>query len=290
MTVRLGLIGRGPWGQTLERTLLSFANVSVRHIARGEKPAAGFDGVLIATPGATHAELALPYIEAGVATFVEKPMTIRAADAERLRDAARCSGAVVFAGHIFLHNPAFLAALDLLPGLGAIRYLLGEGMNRYRRADCSVLWDWLPHELSMARAVFGCDPGSVAAWSLLGGSNPQTAVARYLFGDRPAVSTVSWHSPAARKQTIFACEGATLVFDDKAGRRLALYDPQGRVSYPPYHEERPLTRELAAFLEAIRSGTPDASHIDMGILVARSIEAAERSIARGGETVPIGTD
>jgi UDP-N-acetylglucosamine 3-dehydrogenase len=141
MALRLGLVGHGRWGRNIERTLLTFPDVSVAVIAKGENPRTGLDGVLIATQSAMHAEIALPYIEAGIATFIEKPMTTALADAERIRNAAARSGAIVFVGHILLYHPAFLAALDLLPSLGAIRYLLCEGMNGSPRADLSMLWD-----------------------------------------------------------------------------------------------------------------------------------------------------
>jgi predicted dehydrogenase len=290
MPLRLGLVGRGRWAQNIERTLLSFPNVSVTNIAKGENPPAGLKGVLIATQSAKHAETALPYIEAGMATFIEKPMATAIADAERIRDAARRSGAPVFVGHIFLFHPAFLAALELLPTLGRIRYLLCEGMNDSPRADSSVLWDWLPHDLSMARAVFGRDPNSVNAWSLTGGTKPEAAVSKFLFGDTPMISTVSWLSPVRRRRTTFVCEKATLVFDDKAERRLAVYGTKDEVGYPKYSDELPLTRQLSAFLDMVRSRRADASHIQMGAGIVRSIVAAEKSIEAGGRSVTAGSE
>ena len=65
MTLRLGLIGRGHWGRNIERTLRSFDDVAVIPIGRNEQRPSSLDGVLIATPSDTHAELALPYIEIG---------------------------------------------------------------------------------------------------------------------------------------------------------------------------------------------------------------------------------
>jgi predicted dehydrogenase len=287
MALRLGLVGRGRWGRTIERTLQAFSDVSLVTIGKGEKPSSGLDGVLIATPSATHAEVALPYIAAGIATFIEKPMTTLVSDAERIREAAERSGAVVFVGHIFLYNPAFIAALELLPQLGAIRFLLSEGTNDRPRTDSSVLWDWLPHDLSMARAILDRDPDSVAAWSVSGGSKPAAAISKFQFGNVPVVSTISWLSPIWCKQTSVVCEGGTLVFNDKAAQRLTLYRTQGEISYPAYSDALPLTREMSAFLQAVRSGRTEVSHIEMGTAIVRAIGAAEVSIGRGGQSVTI---
>ena len=287
MTLRLGLVGRGRWGRNIERTLLSFPDVSVTSIAKGEKPSAELDGVLIATQGATHAETALPYIKAGIATFIEKPMATSVSDAERIQDAAKRSGALVFVGHIYLYHPAFLAALELLPSLGVIRYLLSEGMNDNPRADSSVLWDWLPHDLSMARAIFGREPDSVTAWSLAGGTKPEAALSKFQFGGTPLVSTISWLSPVRRKRLTIVCEKTTLIFDDKAEQRLVLYGRLGELTYPTYSDELPLTRELEAFLRAVRLGRAEASQIEIGAGIVRAIVATEESINLGGQLVRI---
>lgn len=287
MALRLGLVGRGRWGRNIERTLQCFADVSVVTVGKGEKPPSGLDGVLIATPSATHAGVALPYIEAGIATFIEKPMATSVADAQRIRDTAARSSAVVFVGHIFLYHPAFIAALELLPALGAIRFLLCEGMNDRPRANSSVLWDWLPHDLSMARAILGRNPSSVAAWSLSGDAKLEAAVLNFQFGHIPVVSTISWLSPVSRRQTTLVGEEATLIFDDKAEQRLTLYREQGEISYPAYSDELPLTREMIAFLQAVRLGRTEAPHIEMGSAIVRAIVAAEASIDLGGQSVSI---
>jgi predicted dehydrogenase len=287
MGLRLGLIGRGRWGKNIERELLSFPNATVATLDRGEKMRPEFDAVVVATPSATHAEVALPYIETGIATFIEKPMATSLADAARIRAAAQKSGALVFVGHIYLYNPAFCAALELLPTLGAIQYIACEGANNNPRADSSVLWDWLPHDLSMAHAIFDCNPDRVAAWNLTDSKKPKAAVAKFQFGDTAMLSTVSWLSPMPSKKMTIVCESATLIFDDKAERRLVLCATNGEISHPHYVPESPLKREIGAFLHAVVSGKTDAAHLDIATGIIEAIAAAEQSIALGGQSVAI---
>jgi predicted dehydrogenase len=286
MVLRLGLVGRGPWASNIESTLRSFPDVSVTRVGSNESPPAGLAGVLIATQSATHAEVALRYIEAGIETFIEKPMTTTVAEAVRVRAAAQRSVTSVFVGHIYLYHPAFLATLDLLPALGAIQYVLCEGMNDRPRTDSSVLWDWLPHHLSMASAIFGHHPANAQAWSLSGGATPKAAVAKFQYGGVPTISKISWLSPVQRRTMSIVGEKLTLIFDDKADRRLAVHDKQGGISYPAYSDELPLVREMGAFLNAVRSGKFDAAQVELGLAVVRAIAAAEESIRLGGEAVP----
>jgi predicted dehydrogenase len=287
MAMRLGLIGRGRWGRNIERTLLSFGDVSVVAIGRGEPVRRDLDGVIIASPSATHAQLALPYIQAGIVTFIEKPMATSRTDAERIREAAQRGQVAVFVGHIQLYNPAFQALLKLLPGLGAIRYVLCNSANGNPRTDSSVLWDWLPHDLSIGRAILGTDPIYVQAWSLMDTQNIQVAVSRYQYGSPSLVSVMSWLSPVSHRQVTVCAEGGVILFDDRCAKKLSLLDKDGNISHPTYDSELPLTNELHAFVELVRSHSTDASHIALGVAIAHEIESAEKSIRNGGVAVDI---
>jgi predicted dehydrogenase len=98
---------------------------------------------------------------------------------------------------------------------------------------------------------------------------------------------ISWNSSDQRRQLMIASENATLVFDDKADRQLTLHHRGGNPSYPAYANGLPLTLEMAEFLKAAQSGKADPSHIADGMIVARAIAAAEKSVSLGGDSVPI---
>jgi predicted dehydrogenase len=285
--MRLGLIGRGKWGRKIEQTLQTLGDASIIAIGRDEGLRRDLDAVIIASPSAKHAELAVPYIEAGIATFIEKPMATSMVDAWRIQEAARESPAAVFVGHLHLYNPAFETVLKVLPTLGAVHYVLCDSANNNPRTDTSVLWDWLPHDLSMAQAIFGCDPSLVQAWSLTQRGPARAAVARYQNGAASFVSTVSWLSPLPRRQMTISAAQGVLIFDDRAGKKVILHSKDGRTSYPAHDSEPPLTRELRAFLDLVRARSIDASHVALGLAVAAAIEAAEQSIENGGCVVEI---
>lgn len=262
-------------------------DVSVVAIGRNEPVRHDLDGVLVASPSVTHADVAVPYIEAGVAVFIEKPMATTVADARRIRHAAMHASASVFVGHLYLYNPAFLALLALLPGIGAIQYAACVTENDNPRSDSSVLWDWLPHHVSMASAIFGTTPNSAQAWNLVSSASPLAAAARFGCGDTSWLATVSWLSPVRRSQLTIVAEQATLVFDDRAERKLLLQDKAGSIAYPDYQNELPLTREIHCFLQHVRDKSSDRSGVDLGFAVTKAIAAAEESIAADGVIIRI---
>ena len=83
-------------------------------------------GVVIATPNATHAPIALDCIERGVAVIVEKPIAHTVEDARRISDAFREFRVPVLVSHQRRHNPIVrrareIVASDALGNLSARR-------------------------------------------------------------------------------------------------------------------------------------------------------------------------
>lgn len=71
------------------------------------------DGAIIATPNHTHREVAVPLLEAGISTFIEKPLATTVADGQAIIDAAQRGRAQIAIGHYqrFLDAPRFLKKL-----------------------------------------------------------------------------------------------------------------------------------------------------------------------------------
>jgi len=71
------------------------------------------DGAIIATPNHTHREVAVPLLEAGISTFIEKPLATTVEDGQAILDAAQRGSARVGIGHYqrFLDAPRLLGSL-----------------------------------------------------------------------------------------------------------------------------------------------------------------------------------
>ena len=282
------MIGRGTWGGKIVRTLATMRDVELTNESKNldvvlrHRPA----GVLIATPSETHAEVAIPFIDAGIPTFIEKPMATTVADASRIHEAALRSGAPVVVGHVHLFNPAFQAAKKLLPEVGAVQAVFWEGMNNHPRTDSSVLWDWFPHGLSMAQSLFNANPVSAQAWGVGEASGFESAIAKFVITGVPFIANVSWVSPLKRHRMTIMGEDNSLTLDDTAERKLSLRNAQG-TSYPPYSDELPLTRELEAFIDVLRTGGLDPIQLEGEVAIVRAIAAAEESARDDARLVAI---
>lgn len=304
--MNLGLIGTGRWGTNILKTLQAFSDCQVETATTDYKNllAKKLDAVLIATPGSTHAEIARPFLEAGIATFIEKPLTMSYADAVELEKIAKKSGAIGMTGHVHVYNPAFLKLKELAGKSGKIRQLFFEGTNNGPyRDDMSALWDWAPHDIVMALDLLEEVPSSVQAWGIKA-LRPDTALydtatIKLTFASGvTALCLVSWLMPEKRKKVTVIAEKNSVVLDDTAQKKVILYENMGPyvsngvvtrqesiISYPEYSSDPSLKLELQAFIEAVKTKQQPRASLAQGVQVVKIIEAAQRSIQLEGQPV-----
>jgi predicted dehydrogenase len=129
------------------------------------------DVVLVATPPATHAELALAAIDAGRAVIVEKPLCATLDEADRLV-AAQDSGAQIGYAENLAFAPLIETAVRLIGDLGPLEHVSARALQPrptwggFLGADWGggVLFDLGVHPLALALLAAGDDePTSVRA-------------------------------------------------------------------------------------------------------------------------------
>ena len=179
---RIAVIGVGHLGQHHARILAAIADVDLVAVVdtkpeRAAEIAAMYgtaplvdasgligrvDAVTVAAPTVSHVEIALPFVEAGVAVLVEKPLAASLAEADRLVEAAAARGALLATGHTERFNPAVAAALPLVSSPRFIEiHRLGTFPDR--SLDIDVIFDLMIHDLDVLLAVVGPDVTSVEA-------------------------------------------------------------------------------------------------------------------------------
>jgi predicted dehydrogenase len=85
---------------------------------------ATLDAVVISSPAQTHAEATLDALDRGLHVFVEKPMCITLADADRIVEAQRRASKVVQVGYMKRFDRAWERMLDEMPGSAeSLRYI-----------------------------------------------------------------------------------------------------------------------------------------------------------------------
>ncbi|MBU4334283.1 MAG: Gfo/Idh/MocA family oxidoreductase, partial [Candidatus Omnitrophica bacterium] len=141
-------IGCGYWGPNLLRNLVAIDNYEVKYLVDNSADRRKFvnqlypaikvcddlkivledksvDAVVIATPVATHFDIAMACLKAGKHILVEKPITRTVKELEVLEGIAKKNGLVVMVGHTFIYNAAVRYLKELIQSgeLGDIRYI-----------------------------------------------------------------------------------------------------------------------------------------------------------------------
>ena len=243
------------------------------------------DCVSVVVPTAAHAEVALPFLEKGVATLVEKPIATTLEEADRLIAAARRRGTPLAVGHVERFSPVVRAIQELRIEPRFIEaHRLGE--FKPRSLDVGVVLDLMIHDLDLVLHLVGSEIETVDA---VGGAvvtdREDIASVRIRFRNGAVANlTASRVSlQPMRKMRIFSPSGyAALDFGKsyallvKKGPRFEelrreLFQPGGHLGVldkvnlllagedfiqkrePKMDETEPLRAELEAFAEAARA-------------------------------------
>jgi len=179
--MRAAVIGVGHLGKHHARILASLPGISLAGVVDIDRDRAAqmaaehgttafgdareIDGLqlaVIATPTLSHASIALPLLEAGVHTLVEKPVTQTLAEADALIAAAKRAGVVLAVGHSERFNPAVAAARPYVNDPRFIEvHRLGTQIGR--SMDIDVVLDLMIHDLDLILSLVPSEVESVEA-------------------------------------------------------------------------------------------------------------------------------
>lgn len=106
------------------------------------------DAVSIVTPTFTHYAVAKDFLEAGIHTLIEKPITLKLEDADELIALARKKNLALQVGHLERHNPGFKRIAEIIQNVGFLEiHRLGTFTGRIN--DCGVVLDLMIHDLDI---------------------------------------------------------------------------------------------------------------------------------------------
>jgi predicted dehydrogenase len=223
------------------------------------------DAVSIAVPTESHVDVALPFVERGVGVLVEKPLAPSVAEADRLIEAAGRTGIVLAAGHTERFNPAVAAALPLVsqPRFVEVHRL---GTFPERSLDIDVIFDLMIHDLDLLLASVQSPVASIEAVGVHV-LTPRTDIAnvrlRFASGCIANLTASRISRERVRKARFFQHDSYVSI--DFAAQEAEVYRLVRGNGRPVIEggkldivRDEPLRRELADFVEAVRTKRPPA--------------------------------
>ena len=295
--------------EALQRVSSSYSGIKVTRDIGDILTSKDIDAVAIVTPVSTHYELARQCLANGKHVFVEKPFTTTASQAEELIELAAQKRLTVMVDHTFLFTGAVRKIKELIDqsALGPLYYYDSVRVNLgLFQHDVNVIWDLAPHDLSIMDYLIAEKPVAVVATgaSHFNGLADMAYITIYFPNNTIAHIHVNWLSPVKVRTTLIGGEAKMLMWNDlEADEKIKIYDKgvsvenrQGvydlLVSYrsgdmwsPKVDQTEALQAEAAYFVDCVLHGNTPLNNDVAGWRVVRLLEAANKSLMKGGEIV-----
>lgn len=308
--VTIGVAGLGHWGTNLARIFHELPGAELRWLCdvsaetrlrlRGRYPTAAtavfddllddesLDAVVLATPAATHYDLASLALEADKHVLVKQPLALRSCHAHELllraEGGARQLAAV---DRIQCHPSVRQMRRSIEDGtLGDIFYLHGDRHgSEQEHGSGSLIWTLGAEHVALVLHLLGDEPVEVNAH---GESYLQPGAEDVLFLSLSFATGISAHLHLSRLDAESLCSltvvgsQSVAAFDDlEAERKLTIYDRADRgigIVRPPF--EDPVSRACERFIAGVRSPVPQLAELREAVTLVNVLEALERSLQR----------
>jgi predicted dehydrogenase len=334
--MRFAIIGYGYWGPNIARAVSEIDAAAIQIISDFSSPAlerAGrrhpsarlvsdwrdaisdpsVDAVIVATPVATHFEIALAALKAGKHVLVEKPMADSVLKASLLVEEAARRSLVLMVDHTFIYTGAIQTIRNLIDAdkIGDIYYYdsIRVNLGLFQR-DVNVIWDLAAHDFAIMDYLFDAKPVAISASAagFLPDSPENMAHLSVFFSDGAmAHLNVNWLAPVKVRQTLIGASKRMVIYDDmQTSEKVKIYDrgascaiagevPDRRVSYrigemwaPAISSKEALLTEIEQFARCIETGARPPSDGESGLRVVEMLAAATSSTNMRGQPVELG--
>lgn len=280
--IRVGVVGVGYLGSVHARIyagmpcveLIGVADTNAA-VARGVAAACGcrpyhdstallgrVDAVSVAVPTSQHAQVARPFLEQGVHMLMEKPIAASYEESRKIVELAERAGVVFQVGHLERYNAGVQA---LSRRIGQPRFIEVHRMNRFvaRATDVDVVADLMIHDIDIVLSLIHSQVERVSAIGLPALTrHVDIANARLEFRNGAVANLTASRVSEKRFRRIRVFEKnryEALNFIDQQIETVSAR-PTDNGGWPEIVRERvpvkpvqPLDRELAAFVESVRT-------------------------------------
>ena len=270
--------------------------------------------VAIATPVYTHYRFAKEALEAGKHLLIEKPMTSNSKEAGTLVNLAEKKNLMIFVDHTFIYTGAVKKMKEVISSqnLGDIYYFDSVRVNLgLFQPDINVVWDLAPHDISIMDYLIPGKPKSVVA---IGGSHTGNNIEDIAYvtvvysTELMAHFHINWMSPVKIRRIIIGGSKKMIVFDDlDPSEKIKIYDKgillaktdkkvfyQNIIQYrigdmyaPKIDQTEALKVLIDHMADCIIKKKKPVTDGESGLRVVRILEAADKSIKKGGAKITL---
>ena len=226
------------------------------------------DGVIVATPNATHADVGVACMALGIPVLIEKPVADTLEAAARLADASARTGVPMLVGHHRRHNPILRRARKILDSGVLGKPVSATVMGTFLKPDAYFDMAWrresgggpvlinMIHDIDVMRFLFGeIATVQAASSNAIRGFGVEDTAAVVLRFRNGALGTITVSDTAAAPWNWDLCAGESAHYPQQNQNTHFLTGTEASLTLPGldlwrYREQRgwhdPLTQERTA--------------------------------------------
>lgn len=241
------------------------------------------DGVLIASPASTHAEIICECLSRAIAVFVEKPACMGMAELHQIETAWEKHPNVFYVDYVNLFSGAYRvlkrrAHKSVIKEVSIYDTNLGLG-----HPDCPALWNYGTHDFAFLNDLLDCAAPQMSAAILRESSAGQekrvTIEVKARFGDvKCSIITGNADGTKNRKLRI-ETESEQLVFDDLHTHKLKRFK-NGHEDILDFDETLSLTAAITEWAESIQTGNRSRYYLNLTRRVTEQIVQCEAQLGQ----------
>ena len=222
------------------------------------------DAVVVATPIATHAEIAHRLLEAGKHVLVEKPLAQSSAEAQALAELATARGLVLATGYQFLFHPVYVELKRRLDPRQLQSITLT--WRKYGTFEEPIEFSLLTHHLALALDLLGRPTGGTLQRLGQVESACDAIETTLVYPKTEVVSLIDRGSRVTSHSMSFDLEDGS-AYMWTGDKLLHVEETEAEAVVVFESSELPLTIEIARFIEAVSGKTALPTAGDFGARV-----------------------
>jgi len=244
-----------------------------------------FDGAFVVTPTSTHTEIAKKLLEAKKHVFVEKPMTYKSEDGEKLAKLAEKNKVMLMCGYIERFNPAVDIVKKIVneKKFGDLVMLEFHRENRIppHIKDVGIIYDTSVHDIDTANWLFNDMPQVVfaRAGTIKHEHEDFASIMLGYKNNKVAIISSNWITPKKVRKFTAVCTEA-IISSDFITQEIIIEKNEESENIQNEKQE-PLIREIQNFLDCINDKNEQRVKAQQAVNVTKIAEAALLSSQKG---------
>ena len=250
-----------------------------------------FDGAFVVTPTSTHTEIAKKLLKAKKHVFIEKPMTYKSEDGEKLAELAEKNKVILTCGYIERFNPSVEIVKKMVTEkkFGDLVMLEFHRENRIplHIKDVGIIYDTSVHDIDTANWLFDDVPQVIfaRAGKIKHEHEDFASIMLGYKNDKVAIISSNWITPKKVRKFNAVCTEA-IISSDFISQEV-IVEKDGESETIQNEKQEPLLLEIKSFLGAIEGKNEQVIKSQEAVNVTKIAEAALLSSQKG---IPIYLD